>query len=121
MLLSVSFYQNEIEYSFKAEVSNTGLNVFTGTALNRMFDFVSCAKSVNAKTFKFSQPINLRIEVEGKKYDTGVCNEMLQSKLKLQRSDRGMKTFAKRTFELIKFSTSEVIEMSINDVLESFE
>ena len=120
MKTKIEFFQAETSYQFEADVKNS-INVFTGTACNQLFKYISVAKSVGAKTFKFSEPINLRITAKGVKYDTSLCDQALQSKLECQRSDKGMKTFAKRVFELVKFSTQEVQEVSINEVLDSFK
>ena len=81
--------------------------MFVGTACNQLFRYVSVAKAVGAKTFAFNKPINLRITARGVKYDTSVCDQLLQNKLKCQRSDKGMQTFAKRVFELVKFSRNK--------------
>jgi D-serine deaminase-like pyridoxal phosphate-dependent protein len=115
----VKFYQNEGSYSFESEVTNESLSTYTGTALNRLFDYVNVAKKIGAKTMTYSKPINLLIEVDGKKFDTGTCKESLQAKLKLQRTNDGYKRFAVRTYELIKFSTMSIAEVGMNDVLES--
>lgn len=120
MKISVNFYQNEISYQFDAEVKDS-VNHFTGTALNQLFNYVSLAKKVGASTFKFNQPINLSIVADGVKYDTGTCDQRFQSKLKCQRSSKGMATFSKRVFSLIKYSTNEVVDVSMNDVLEDLE
>jgi hypothetical protein len=120
MKTKIEFYQSETNYSFESEIENS-VNLFTGTALNQLFRYVNVAKSVGAKTFSFKEPINLRITAEDVKYDTGVCSQALQAKLKMQRNDKGMLRFGKRVFELVKWSTSEVQVLSINEVLEDLE
>lgn len=117
----IKFYQEETSYQFNAELSKSSVNVFCGTALNRFFEFINCAQKMKAKTFKFNQPINLMVEVDGKKYDTATCNEMLTSKLKLQHNNKSKLQFAKNVFNAVKFSASDVTETAINDVFESFE
>lgn len=119
MKLQVSFYQENGSYSFTADVSKDSLSTFVGTSLNRMIDYSSIAQKVGAKVFSFNKPINLCIEAEGKRYDTGTCSEKLQAKLKCQRNAKGYKRFCVRVYELIKFSTMEITEMTFQDVLKS--
>lgn len=119
--MKVTFYQPTMEYSFEAKVTTNSVNVFCGTALNRFFEFVNCAQKVGAKTFKLNQPINLLIEANGKKYDTGKCEEHIRAKLKMNNSDKSKLKFAKNVFNAVKFSIQDVSIVSINEVFESFE
>jgi spermidine/putrescine-binding protein len=120
MKTKIEFFQEGTNYSFDAEVKNS-VNNFVGTACNQMFRYVTIAKAVNAKTFDFKEPINLRVTAKGVRYDTSTCDQALQAKLKLQRSDKGMVNFAKRVFELVKWSTTEVQDVTMAELLESFE
>lgn len=117
--LKVNLYQNDASYSFSANVKKDSLQTFVGTSLNHFFTYVSVSKKVGSKSFSFNKPINLHIEVDGLKYDTGTCDIALTSKLKCQRTSKGFRLFASRCFEIIKFSTVNPVEMTLNDLLES--
>ena len=119
--LKVTFYQANGSYSFSTEVNKDSLSTFVGTSLNRMIDYSNVARKIGARVFSFNKPINLLIEVEGKAYNTGICSETLQAKLKCQRTNAGYTRYAKRVFELIKFATMDITEVTFVEVIKSLE
>jgi hypothetical protein len=119
--ISVRFYQAGNEYQFETEVKNDNLNLVVGTALNQLTRFMNVAKKCQAKVFNLKNPVTLQVAIDGKVFDNGTANEKLTVKLKLQRSNKGYKRFAVRTFEIVKFSISPIEAISLQDYLKSLE
>lgn len=118
--LKVRFYQADADYQFSANVSEDSLNMFVGTALNQLTKYLNVAKKCNAKVFRFTSPIGLQVEANGKIYDTGLANEKLTCKLRVQRSSKGYTRFAVRTFEVVKFAVNPIEGITLQDYLNSF-
>ncbi len=91
----------------------------TGTALNRFWHYVKVCKRCNARGIQYNKPINIRIVNANRKIDTGTVTEELQSKLKLQRTNKGMRVFASRVWAIVKFSISEINEITLQDFVAS--
>ena len=124
MKTKIECYQDGFNYSFEHEFTTeneNSLNIITGTVLNRFWHYVKVCKQCNAKGLQYNKPINIRITNSDRKIDTGIVNEELQSKLKLQRNNKGMRVFCSRVWAIVKFSVSEITEMDLNTFVETLE
>lgn len=116
--MKVTIYQDANSYSFElTNIEKDNLSVLVGTALKRFFQFAMVCKSVNVKSFKFSEPIGLIVanEFDVPLFDS-FDNERFKTGLKLQRTKSGLKRFAVRTLEVIEFALSDMEQSSVEEL-----
>lgn len=120
MKTTVFFYQDETSYSFSFDVTSENkqnLSTFVGTAVNRFRQFTEAAKRSKAKSFKFSENIDLLIEVDGKQlFDTAEVNETFGAKLKFARNKEGAKRFAHKVLDIVSFALSDIEIVDAKDL-----
>jgi hypothetical protein len=120
--LKIDFYQDETRLSFEFE-TQTELNQqkLNGSTLNELFKWISLQKDMGAKGLKLSQPINIKVEHNGKLFDTGNAKKQLQQKLKVNSSAKSMRKFAQRYTALISYMCSPFVALTVDEVLETLD
>lgn len=112
-------YQENTELELNFEVSNSNQSKVLGTALNELFAWCNIQREVNAKGLKFSEPINLKIEVNNIAFDTGKANKRLTNKLKMNKTAKSKKSFALKVKAIFDYSIRDFNELTFNELLES--
>ena len=116
MKTKVNFIQgnNSLEMSFDVTESNN-LNLIVGTAVNRLYQLVNVAKATGARVINLSKPVDVVIEVNGKRFtDTFNLDERLRNRIKVNRKKQ--RTFALRVKALLEFAMSEIQIVDIDDL-----
>lgn len=112
------FYQDDFTYSFELNnINSDELSKLVGTACNRFFQFAMLCKRTGVKSLKFNQPVGLAIcnEHDVPLFDSFDIEEF-QTSLKLQRTPKGLASFARKTLDVIEFANSGLDIKSVEDL-----
>lgn len=88
-----------------------------GSICNELFDWVSLQKFVGANGIKLSEPINLKFEVNGIKFDTGTLKKELQARLLLRNNPQGRRNYARRFNAIFNYITRDVKPCTFDELL----
>ena len=88
-----------------------------GTMLNELFKWYNLQRLVGAKGLKGSEPINLRFEVNGLGFDTGLVSKTLTQKLKFNKTAKSKRSFAQKFMAIYTYSIAEAQEVDFEDLL----
>lgn len=118
--LNLKFYQAQTEVNLNFEInSDASDNLIVGTTLNELFTMCDNYREAGLKLFKSNEPILFRISSDNiPLVDIGTCSKRIQDKLKLNKTAKSKRSFAKRVNLAIK-EISRGIELIDMKELES--
>ena len=118
--LNLKFYQAQTEVNLNFEInSDASDNLIVGTTLNELFTMCDNYREAGLKLFKSNEPILFRISSDSiPLVDIGTCSKRIQDKLKLNKTAKSKRSFAKRVNLAIK-EISRGIELIDMKELES--
>lgn len=102
--LNLKFYQAQTEINLNFEInSNASDNLIIGTTLNELFTMCDNYREAGIKLFKSNEAVLFRISSDNiPLVDIGTCSKRIQDKLKLNKTAKSKRSFAKRVNLAIK-------------------
>ena len=102
--LNLKFYQAKTEVNLNFEINSDATdNLIIGTTLNELFTMCDNYRDAGLKLFKSNEAILFRISSDNiPLLDIGTCSKRIQEKLKLNKTAKSKRSFAKRVNLAIK-------------------
>jgi len=102
--LNLKFYQASTEVNLNFEInSDASDNLIIGTTLNELFTMCDNYRDAGLRLFKSNEAILFRISSDNiPLLDIGTCSKRIQEKLKLNKTAKSKRSFAKRVNLAIK-------------------
>lgn len=96
--LTLNFYQTETSYKVTFTIDKTAKDsLLIGTALNELFTVRDNYASAGLKLFKSNEPLLFSVSNEDTTLlDVGMCQKTILHKLKLNKTAKSKRAFAKR-------------------------
>lgn len=104
--LKLKFYQSTTEVNLNFEINNDAKDsLIVGTVLNELFTMRDNYANAGIKLFKSNEPLLFSVYSDNiPLVDVGTCSKLIQEKLKLNKTAKSKRSFAKR----VNLAISEV-------------
>lgn len=92
-----------------------------GSICNELFSWVSLQQTIKSSGLKLSEPIGLKFEVNGMKFDTGTIKKELQDRLILRNNPAGRKSYAIRFNAIFAYVTKKVSSLTFEQLIANLD
>lgn len=109
--LKLKFYQNSNEVNLNFEIQKDAKDsLIVGTILNELFTMYDNYSNAGLKLFKSNEPICFSVTSDGiPLLDIGTCSKTILNKLKINKTAKSKRNFAKR------------VNLAINEISRGIE
>lgn len=119
--MNITFKQNDTTLDINVKGNTINANKVYGTALNELFHIVNLQSEVGAKFFKLNEPILISVTSGKFAIDSSSAHVKLQQKLKLNKTAKSKRQFAKRLVLICNEVLRAREVVNVNDLLKSLE